>query len=514
MKLLKFPSDVKLREKYFAPAEKGHPARANLYMMIWLIKKLTKPGDTILDPCSGVGSLMYATLLGRNVVNIELEKHFMDVQSLNWAFLNQHHSTTGELYLMDGDARRYLPTAGIDHCIFSPPYCLAPDTKILKTDLTWVPLSTIEVGDELIGVDEFSGGTGSGIGRKLRRSVVEATTKTITPAYLIKLSNAEEVICSGNHKWLQIPSGGGRYTPWVETDQLEYEQQLKYLGKPWTIGQDYEHGYLAGVYDGEAWVRGSHGGLRSKGFVGFRQNDGVVKEKVANLLADLGYHPSSLGDPKVINLSGCYETMKFLGSVRPLRLMEQSYLTWEGHTLKSHFTGEWNIEVISITPLGNMELIDLQTSTRTFIANGLVSHNSVNIGGAGAKVAALAAESKTSVAGYGKDRAQLCTLSYFNLLLGMKEIYRGIYNSLPVGGYMCTITKDSVNTKEAKYRGLGGIEPYSADTIKVCYEVGFELYQLRQRDAKPSLRLQIAWSQNPYIPHVVTEEIIIMRRPK
>ena len=137
---------------------------------------------------------------------------------------------------------------------------------------------------------------------------------------------------------------------------------------------------------------------------------------------------------------------------------------------------------------------------------------SVNIGGAGAKVAALAADSKTSVAGYGKDRAQLCTLSYFNLLIGMKEIYRGVYESLPVGGFMCTITKDSVNTKEAKYRGLGGIEPYSADTIKICYEVGFELYQLWQRDAKPSLRLQVAWSQNPGIPHVATEEIIIMRR--
>ena len=77
---------------------------------------------------------------------------------------------------------------------------------------------------------------------------------------------------------------------------------------------------------------------------------------------------------------------------------------------------------------------------------------------------------------------------------------------------MCTITKDSVNSKEAKYRGYGGIEPYSADTVKICHEVGFELYELWQRDAKPSLRLQVAWNQNPGIPHVVTEEIIIMRR--
>ncbi len=258
MKPLKFPSDVKLREQYFAKAEKGHPARANLYMMIWLIKKLTKPGDTILDPTSGAGSLMYATLMDRNVVSMELESHLVDIQHLNWAFMRMNHKPTGFLSLIHGDARRFLPFP-VNHCIFSPPY-------------------------------------------------------------------------------------------------------------------------------------------------------------------------------------------------------------------------------------------------------------SVNIGGAGAKVAAMAAESGTSVAGYGKDRAQLCTLSYFNLLVGMKEIYRGIYNSLPVGGFMCTITKDSVNTKAAKYRGLGGIEPYSADTVKVCYEVGFELHELWQREAKPSMRLQVAWSQNPNIPHVVTEEIIIMRR--
>ncbi len=258
--LINFPSDVKQREKYFAKADKGHPARANLIMMDWLINKLTKPGDTILDPTSGAGSLMYATLSGGNVVSIELEKHLADVQRLNWAHLNFHHKVIGTLTLLEGDARRFLPYKA-DHCIFSPPY-------------------------------------------------------------------------------------------------------------------------------------------------------------------------------------------------------------------------------------------------------------SVNIGGAGAKVAAMAAESGTSVAGYGKDRAQLCTLSYFNLLIGMKEVYRGVYNSLPVGGYMCTITKDSVNTKGAKFRGYGGIEPYSADTVKVCYEVGFELAELWQREAKPSMRLQVAWSQNPGIPHVITEEIIIMRRTK
>lgn len=258
MKLLSFPSDNKIRQKYFAPADKGHPARANLYMMIWLIRKLTKPGDTILDPTSGVGSLMYATLLGRNVVNIELEERYYEIQQLNWEFFKANHNPVGSFTLHHGDARRFLPQ-NTNHCIFSPPY-------------------------------------------------------------------------------------------------------------------------------------------------------------------------------------------------------------------------------------------------------------SVNISRGGVKVAKMAAEAGTFVGDYGHDRAQLADLSYFNLLNGMKEVYRGIYNSLPVGGFMCTITKDSVNTKQAGYRGLGGIEPYSADTVKICYEVGFEMHEWWIRDAKPSLRLQIAWSQNPGIPHITTEDIIIMRK--
>jgi hypothetical protein len=126
MKQLKFPSDVKIRAKYFAGADKGHPAKANLYMMIWLIKKLIKPGNTILDPTSGVGSFMYATLLGRNVVNIELEQHLYEAQQLSWAFMETNYHPTGRFIVLQGDARRFLPYKGLDygadHCIFSPPY--------------------------------------------------------------------------------------------------------------------------------------------------------------------------------------------------------------------------------------------------------------------------------------------------------------------------------------------------------------------------------------------------------
>jgi len=258
-RLLKFPSDTKLRDKFFAKADKGHPARANLYMMMWLIKKLTKPGETILDPTSGIGTLLYATITGRNVINIELEKHFCDVQRLTWAFINMNHKPTGTFTLLEGDARRFLPVQA-DHCIFSPPY-------------------------------------------------------------------------------------------------------------------------------------------------------------------------------------------------------------------------------------------------------------GVNISRGGKEIAAMAAEAGTFVGEYGQDKAQLSNLSYFNLTLAMREIFKGIFLSLPSKGFLSVITKDSVDTKNASFRGYGGRVPYTADTIKICHDVGFDFYELWAREAKPSLRLQVAWSQNPGIPHITTEDIIIVRKP-
>jgi hypothetical protein len=254
--LLDIESDAQMRKKYFAQADTGHPARANLHMIIWLIDKLTKEGDLILDPMSGAGTSMFATMKGRDVVNIELEKHLAEIQMYNWAHMEEY-GPVGTFTLFNDDCRMRILSLPRQpqHVIFSPPYCLSPDTLILKSDLTWVPLSTIKVGDELIGVDESHKGTSRGFTRKMQRSIVEDTNRIVTMAYKVTLSNGESVTCSGNHKWLWIPTHNtyarATHSHWLETTQLEPGVVLKYLCKPWETGTDYEHGYLAGVYDGE-----------------------------------------------------------------------------------------------------------------------------------------------------------------------------------------------------------------------------------------------------------------------
>jgi DNA modification methylase len=135
-RLIDFESDAKLRAKIFSEADKGHPARANAYMIAWLIERLSQNGDTILDPTSGMGTSMIGTLMGRNVINIELERHFSDVQALNWGHLNyvmpelkaefpEITPDLGRFTLHEGDAKKImtqLPRYSVHCVIFSPPY--------------------------------------------------------------------------------------------------------------------------------------------------------------------------------------------------------------------------------------------------------------------------------------------------------------------------------------------------------------------------------------------------------
>jgi recombination protein RecA len=65
--------------------------------------------------------------------------------------------------------------------------------------------------------------------------------------------------------------------------------------------------------------------------------------------------------------------MRFLGMVQPERLMEKSHLLWEDRSTKSH--GQ-EVTILSIKPVGVREVVTIGTSTKTLIADGLMSHNS------------------------------------------------------------------------------------------------------------------------------------------
>ena len=71
---------------------------------------------------------------------------------------------------------------------------------------------------------------------------------------------------------------------------------------------------------------------------------------------------------------GSNEAFRLLGETKPSRFIEKNW--WEGKDLPGKKSGKAWSRVVSIESLGNREMIDLQTSTKTFICEGFVSHNS------------------------------------------------------------------------------------------------------------------------------------------
>ena len=70
--------------------------------------------------------------------------------------------------------------------------------------------------------------------------------------------------------------------------------------------------------------------------------------------------------------------MEIVGRTRPTRMLEDTSW-WENSSLPGKKIGGCTAKVVSIKPCGRRILVDLQTSEKTFLCEGLVSHNSTFI---------------------------------------------------------------------------------------------------------------------------------------
>lgn len=261
---------------------------------------------------------------------------------------------------------------------FTTDYCLAPSTRLLTPDLRWVTIRDLQEGDELVGFDEYlpPKELNKKGRRRLRTTVIEKKKIVVKDCLEIKTDKGT-VICSIDHSWLAKVRGGGPRSnrlrglyDWRQADQLKSGMKIAYFCDVWEEDKSWEAGYLSGVFDGEGWVSGQT--------VGFGQNPGLVLDKVESLLLSKGYNvvrdrPKSCKVDTLRFNGGRIETFKFLGKIRPERIIKNAKKIWEGQTYQSK-TGV-AATILSITPVGKQEVIALQTSTHTFIAEGMLSHN-------------------------------------------------------------------------------------------------------------------------------------------
>lgn len=119
-----FPRDTKHRHSLLTPElrekMKLHPAKMNMFLAEEIIRYVSKPGDTILEPFGGVGTTMVAALEGRDVIILELEPIYHTIIKDTY----EHWKATypvSYITILQGDNRQILPLP-CDHVITSPPY--------------------------------------------------------------------------------------------------------------------------------------------------------------------------------------------------------------------------------------------------------------------------------------------------------------------------------------------------------------------------------------------------------
>lgn len=267
---------------------------------------------------------------------------------------------------------------------------LDPETPVLTADLRWVPIDSLNVGDSLVSVDEFPCG---GVGRRLREAQVLNKWEVEKEAFRLTLSNGKTITATGDHPFL-CKMRGGSSTAWVTVKQQNKHKksrspivpgdEIRYIAGTWEDSRTFEDGWFSGLLDGEGCLRAKHNAGVELCVV---QVDGPVLRRAISYLTQGEYsfrtevdnrkggESSKFGNKPVYKLviNRLSEVFRLLGKTRPSRFIDRR--PWEGKDTPNNGAGESWIKVVSVESLGVRRMVDIETTTKTFIANGLVTHN-------------------------------------------------------------------------------------------------------------------------------------------
>lgn len=262
--------------------------------------------------------------------------------------------------------------------------CLVPETKVLTEDLRYVRSDTISVGDKLLGFDEHRVDGR----RRFRSSTVESVDLITRPCFRLEFSDGTVVTCSEDHQWLTTK---GKTRNWTKTSQLMIPvgrrpgSKVIRLLDTWGEDTSLEAGYLSAAWDGEGCLiqKRADGSKWTKklkrGYVNrttFVQTRNEMLQKVEESLRMKGFsffsrwRKTKHKDICHIESTNRADMLRFLGQIRPARLLPK--LSVE---LLGAIPTDRHVHLIKKTSVGKKTVVAIQTSTRTFIAEGLASHN-------------------------------------------------------------------------------------------------------------------------------------------
>lgn len=292
--------------------------------------------------------------------------------------------------------RRIAMSLGVTYEDLTGDYCVAPETRVLRADLRWVRADELTEGAEILGFDESPPG-GRGGRRKWRKATVMRTglrslnrRRIVTSGATVVVSDEHLFLCTaraptgarrghGLQARSENPADPGMGQRWVRADKLCPGDQIVFLCAPWATGTSHLHGYLKGIADGEGCV--DTGNAK----ISIAQNPGPVLDEIGEALMALGFWATNSGANgsgatcRAWSVQGMAECLRFLGEVRPTRLLQHAERIYNGRMLsggakKSDRTTA--ATVLAIEDIGVGPVVTLGTSTRTLVTDGLCSHNS------------------------------------------------------------------------------------------------------------------------------------------
>jgi len=262
---------------------------------------------------------------------------------------------------------------------FNKYMCVEPETPILRSNLTWAAAEDLQPGDRVIGFDEHCS---AGHYRHLRHSTVEHVQVISKPTSELILEDGTRVSSSLDHLWLVGQSNLGS---WLRTDRLLETDRVANHGRPrtsnsslcrvtpsaWTTClSEYERGWLAGIADGEGCLhsRRGYGCLR----LTLAQKRGPVLNQIVALLQKDGFNWAEGGSDTCVslNISNKDDVWRFLATIRPLRLLARFEELTDLAGLRYS-----TVPVVFRSSAQKRRVVAIQTSTRTYLAGGLASHN-------------------------------------------------------------------------------------------------------------------------------------------
>jgi hypothetical protein len=258
---------------------------------------------------------------------------------------------------------------------FVPAYCVVPETPVLTKDLQWVPIGSVRAGDWLLGVDEHSGPRAKGeyYRRRYLPAQVFSVHRRLAPCLRIRMVDGREVVCTTDHKWLVRTRHAGPSYEWRCCRTLRPGWFIAAPLDPWQAPSTYAEGWLAGIIDGEGCLRQTG---RNKFEINISQRPGTVLDQIHAYLSRLGIpftgrvRPDN--DVAVVEVGIRRHVFRLLGQIRPQRLLTN--VRWDDVCTFSR-GAPMALAIDTITDAGVQEVVTVETSTKTYLANGMIAHN-------------------------------------------------------------------------------------------------------------------------------------------